>query len=229
MHIKTQAELDWERKYGHMTESELQDVVKASFHKKLEAVRVRAEQEWQEYNAKYNLPYGQLVQAIRKTEEQIEEIEEVPEKLLTKKRKELEKVFEQQADLGWFDKNNKELWVAGQIVEYMRSEEYLQAKYALQDAKNDLEIYYRNKSKWEEENADIIKAERIRTKRAELLQADPEALRALGIEPEAIVATNTNSNTDDGKNDLRSALRSIHPSATDAEIEGMLKSYGECS
>lgn len=227
MHIKTQAELEWERTYGHMTREELQESVKVSIHEKLEAARVRAEQKVQEYNAKYNLPYGQLVRAVVKIEKEIKDLEDVPEKLLTKKRKELEKEFEQQADLGWFNKNNKELWIANQIVEYMQGEEYLQAKYALQEAKNDLEIYRKNKAEWEEENADIIKAERIRTKREELLQADPEALRALGITPDPtfeVTKVTPQSEEDEKGENIRAALKSIHPSATDAEIEGMLKS-----
>ena len=39
------------------------------------------------------------------------------------------------------------------------------------------------KEEWEQENADIIEAERARSRREELLSADPEALRALGITP----------------------------------------------
>lgn len=72
------------------------------------------------------------------------------------------------------------------------------------------------------ENHDIIEAERQRSKREELLSADPEALRALGITPPPVQKV-SRAEEDPEFNETLEALRAIHPSATDAEIEQMAK------
>lgn len=46
-----------------------------------------------------------------------------------------------------------------------------------------LRKYEKLKEDWETDNKELIEAERLRTKREELLSADPETLRALGITP----------------------------------------------
>ena len=79
------------------------------------------------------------------------------------------------------------------------------------------------KERWEKDNKALLDMERMRSMRSDLMKLDPEALRALGIEPEAVSTSVAGSKADDGKGALREALRSIHPSATDAEIENMVK------
>ena len=81
------------------------------------------------------------------------------------------------------------------------------------------------KTQWEEDNKDIIEAERLRTKREELLSADPEALRALGITPPPVqkVSRAGEVEVDPELKELMEDLRANHPFATDAELEKMAK------
>lgn len=220
------AEKAWEEKYGGMSEKGLSDYVKNSIGKKLDEMRLRAEQKQAEYEAKYNLPYGGLVKAVAKSAKQIRDLENKPEELKNAMRAKLEEEFEDLIEQGMFDVRDlasRELYISKQLIAYMNTPEYVEVNEKLRQAKEDYSIYLAKKEEWEQENADIINAERIRTKRAELMQADPEALRALGIEPEVVDAPVAGIKADDGKGALREALRSIHPSASDAEIESMVK------
>ncbi|MGN0505790.1 MAG: hypothetical protein ACI4FZ_04470, partial [Lachnospiraceae bacterium] len=185
-----------------------------------------------EQGAKYNLPYGGLVKAVAKSSKQIKSLENKPEELRNAMRAKLEEEFADLVEAGMFDERNitaREMYISKKLVEYMSDPagEYHKVKEELQQARNDYAIYLAKKEEWEQENADIINAERIRTKRAELMQADPEALRALGIEPDPVstpvAGSASGADADDGKGALREALRSIHPSASDAEIESMVK------
>lgn len=227
-----QAEKEWNEKYGNMTAHELENVVKQGIQKKFDEARARAEQRQAEQEAKYNLPYGGLVKAVAKSSKQIKSLENKPEELRKAMRAKLEEEFADLVEAGMFDERNvtaREMYISKKLVEYMGDPagEYLKVTEELQQARNDYAIYLAKKEEWEQENADIINAERIRTKRAELMQADPEALRALGIEPDPVstpvYGSVSGADTDDGKEALREALRSIHPSASDAEIESMVK------
>lgn len=216
----------WDEKYGGMSEKGLSDYVRDSISKKLHERALRSEEKQREYEAKYNLPYGGLVKAVAKSAKQIKELENKPENLRNAKRVELEKEFDNLVEQGMFsvgDVVSREMYIDRKLLQYMSTPEYIGVTEQLQQARNDLAIFVAKKEEWEQDNADIIEAERIRTKRAELMQADPEALRALGIEPEAVSTPVAGSKADDGKGALREALRSIHPSATDAEIENMVK------
>ena len=222
--LKTDAEMEYERKYGGKSDAEMNDIVGGMLSKKFADRRAKAEQMRTEQDAMYNLPYAGLVKAVARVSKQVKDLEGKPEELLSAKRKALEAEYADLVKRGMQD-NNKELWISQELVKYMQDPEgkYREAKLQLQQAKADLDIFLKRKEIWEQDNADIIDAERMRTKRAELMQADPEALRALGIEPEAVSTPVAGSKADDGKGALREALRSIHPHAADAEIENMLK------
>lgn len=219
-----QAEKEWNEKYGNMTAEEREQEWKNSTNKKLDVYVTKILHKQEEYDAKYNLPYGGLIKELQKAEKRIRELEGEPEKLYSTKRAELEKEYD---TVQYEFNSNRELWISGEMLKYLEGEEYKEAKAKLQQARNDYAIYLAKKEEWEQENADIINAERIRTKRAELMQADPEALRALGIEPDPVstpvYGSVSGADADDGKGALREALRSIHPSASDAEIESMVK------
>ena len=186
MRLKTDAELEYERKYGGKTDTEMNNIVGGMLSKKFADARARAEQVRTEQDDKYNLPYGGLVKAVAKTGKQVKDLEGKPENLISAKRKDLEAEYADLVMRGMPD-TNKELWISEELVKYMQEPDgaYREAKSQLQRARNALAIFLAKKEEWEQENADIIEAERMRTKRAELLQADPDALRALGIEPVA--------------------------------------------
>lgn len=184
-----QKEKEWNEKYGNMTGAELSNVALQGIGKKFDEMRLRAEQEQEEYNAKYNLPYGGLVKAVAKSAKQIEALAGKPEELRNAMRAKLNEEFDDLVEAGMFDKRNttaRELYISKKLVAYMDDStgDYFKAKMELQQAQKDHAIYLAKKEEWEQENADIINAERMRTKRAELMQADPEALRALGIDPD---------------------------------------------
>ena len=184
MRLKTDAELEYDRKYGGKTDNEVNEIVGGMISKKFADRKAKAEQVRTEREAKYNLPYGGIVKAVAKTGKQVKDMEGKPEELLSAKRKDLEAKYDNLVMRGMPD-TNKELWISEELVKYMQDPNgaYREAKIQLQQARKDLAIFLAKKEEWEQENADIIEAERMRTRRAELLQADPEALRALGIEP----------------------------------------------
>lgn len=224
MKLKTSAELEYEAKYGGKTDEEMNEIVGGMLKAKFDERGSRAMRERTEREAKYNLPYAGLVKAVAKAGMQVEALEGKPTELLSAKRKALEAEYADLIKRGMED-NNKELWISQELVKYMQDPEgeYREVKSQLQQAKTDLDIFLERKKIWEQDNADIIDAERMRTRRAELMQADPEALRALGIEPEAVSTPVAGTKADDGKGALREALKSIHPFATNEEIENMVK------
>ena len=184
MRLKTDKELEYERKYGGKSDTEMNEIVGGMLSKKFADARARAEQVRTEQDAMYNLPYAGLVKAVAKAGKQVKDLDGKPEELLSAKRKDLEAEYADLVMRGMPD-TNKELWISQELVKYMQDPEgeYREAKSQLQQARKDLAIFLAKKEEWEQENSDIIEAERMRTRRAELLQADPEALRSLGIEP----------------------------------------------
>lgn len=182
--FRPESEIEYERKYGNKSDTEMREIVGGMIRKKFAEARAMAEQRQIERDAKYNLPYGELVKAVARTRKQVKDLEGKPEELLSSKREDLEAEYADLVKRGMPDVN-KELWIDGKLVDYMKQldGEYSTSKTELQQARNDLAIFLAKKEEWEQSNADIIEAERVRTRRAELLQADPEALRALGIEP----------------------------------------------
>ena len=183
--MKTQAEIEWEEKYGSMTQKEIAAGVKESIGNKLTEITARKNEQIAEQDAIYILPYGEYSKVITELRERIADLDGKPEKLKEAKRAELEAEYAEAKKYDRVLHSNKELWVSEQLLKYLRNdEEYLTTKSELLRARTDLAIYLAKKEEWEENNADIIEAERYRTRRAELLSADDETLRALGIEPE---------------------------------------------
>lgn len=124
------------------------------------------------------------------------------------------------------DTVQKELFISEKLVMYMGDSagEYRKVKSELQSVERDLSIFRENVEQWKKDHADIIKAEQIRTMRDELMRTDPAVLKVMGITPDpAYVPVSTATSEADPKDSLRNALRAIHPSATDVEIEGMVK------
>ena len=90
MRLKTDKELEYERKYGGKTDTEMNESVGGMLSKKFSDARARAEQRRTEQDAMYNLPYGGLVKAVAKTGKQVKDLEGKPEELLRAKREALE-------------------------------------------------------------------------------------------------------------------------------------------
>lgn len=221
-HIKTEQEKEWEERYGGMTAQELQNHARSAVSKKLQGARERAVQAEVEASNKEPHTYAEIVKAISKEAKKVESLKDKPEALLAEKRKSLSMDYDEIiADRGAGWDNNKDLWVNNEMVKYLKSDEYLNIKYALQDAINNFSKYTALKEGWEKDNADIIEAERLRSKRMELMQADPETLKALGISPDP---TFTAPKVEETSTGYEKALKALHPSATDAEISAMAKS-----
>lgn len=221
-------ELKYEEKYGHMSKDELKQTVRSSIaHKWVDMERKQKEEQAQR-EAKYNLPYGEIIKAVNSARKRISDLEEKTQKLRGDKRAELSKQYEHLAKYGRAPMSDKEIWISIQLVNYMENSEsdFYKVKADLATARKDLAIYLARKEQKEKDLADVIEAERYRTRRAELLSADPDALRALGIEP-VISATPAPPDTKiEGSKaeELRAALKDVHPSASNSEIESMLGS-----
>lgn len=166
--------------------------------------------------------YGEIIKTISKAKADIEKLKEQPEKLVIKQRKKLNDMFDDLVDKELYSESSRVLWVAREMEKFLQSDEYKKVKNDLKDATNLYSKSLALKEEWEQENADIIEAERARSRREELLSADPEALRALGITPPPVQKV-SRSEEDPEFNETLEALRAIHPSATDAEIEQMAK------
>lgn len=166
--------------------------------------------------------YGEIVRAIAKANDDIAKYKGVPERLLKEQRVKLNKQFDDLVDRGMYSESRREHWISQKLSEYFWSEEYRAARDNLMEAVKALDKYDDLKKIWEKKNHDIIEAERQRSKREELLSADPEALRALGITPPPVQKV-SRAEEDPEFNETLEALRAIHPSATDAEIEQMAK------
>lgn len=163
--------------------------------------------------------YGEIIKAISQARADIEKYKDQPDKLVQAQRKKANEEFDDLVDNNLYSETDRALWVAGRIDEYLNSEEYRNAKDLFRDATNRYSKGVALKEEWEQENADIIEAERVRSKREELLSADPEALRALGITPPPEVEEDHSTTQRDIELEENiEALRSIHPSATDAEL-----------
>ena len=167
--------------------------------------------------------YGDIIKTAKKAKADIEKLTGKPEELLQAKRADLNKEFDDLVEAELFTESNRALWVAGNMEKFLQSEEYLTAKDDLREATNLYAECLALKEQWEKDNADIIEAERVRSKREELLSADPETLRALGITPVAGASKKSGAKSEDTEmGEKEKALRAIHPSATDAEIKAML-------
>lgn len=169
--------------------------------------------------------YGEIIKTAKKAKVDIEKLTGEPDRLVQVKRSELNKEFDDLKEAELFSEDGRALWVAGKIEKYLQSEEYLAVKNDLKEATNLYAECLALKEQWEQDNADIIEAERVRSKREELLSADPETLRGLGITPIAGTSKKSEAGSKgavDENAEMEKALRSIHPFATDAEIKAML-------
>lgn len=106
-----------------------------------------------------------------------------------------------------YSESSRLLWVARGLEKFIQSDEYKRVKNDLKDATNLYSKSLALKEEWEQENADIIEAERARSRREELLSADPDALRALGITPPPVQKV-SRSEEDPEVNETLEALRS---------------------
>lgn len=176
-------ELEWQEKYGHMNSYDLSRAVVGGIGKHREEAEARADAAEAQRRDEYNLPYGELVTAVASTRKRVSELEGEPKRLREAKRLQLSNSFDRLALNDRAPSNNKELWINEQLSKYMgdSGSDYSKAKQELSEARNDLAIFLAKKEQKEEELADVIEAERYRSRRAELLSADPDALRALGI------------------------------------------------
>lgn len=121
--------------------------------------------------------YGEIVRAIAKANDDIAKYKGVPERLLKEQRVKLNKQFDDLVDRYMYSESRREHWISQKLSEYFWSEEYRTARDNLREAVKALDKYDDLKKIWEKKNHDIIEAERQRSKREELLSADPEALR----------------------------------------------------
>lgn len=229
MRARNEAEKEFERMYGGKTDKEMNKIVGGMLSEKFSERIIRAEQEQTVLEAKYKLPFNELVKAVAKAEKQVEALKGKPEEFLSAKRKELENEYKSLVNAGMFDERDtvqKELFISEKLVMYMGDSagEYRKVKSELQSVERDLSIFRENVEQWKVDHADIIKAEQIRTMRDELMRTDPAVLKVMGITVDpAYTPVSTVTVEADPKDSLRNALRAIHPSATDAEIEGMVK------
>ena len=151
---------------------------------KLEAHRERIiAQVEEEERRKEPHTYGDFIREIAKANSDIAKYKDVPENLQNSYRVKLNKQFDDLVDRGYFSERSRGEWISRELSNYLWSEEYKTAKDNLSEATKRLRKYEKLKEDWETDNKELIEAERIRTKREELLSADPETLRALGITP----------------------------------------------
>ena len=192
---------------------------------KLEAHRERIISQVEEERRKEPHTYGDFIREIAKANSDIAKYKDVPENLQNSYKVKLNKQFDDLVDRGYFSERSRGDWVNRELSNYMWSEEYQTARDNVREATKRLRKYEKLKEDWETDNKELIEAERLRTKREELLSADPEALRALGITPPPVqkVSRAREAEVDPELKELMEDLRAIHPSATDAELEKMAK------
>lgn len=200
----------------------MNDNAKKGLVKKLDAYCEHISARMAEEERKEPHTYGEIIKTISNAKVYIEKLKELPEKLVVKQRKKLNERFDDLVDKKLYSESSRLLWVARGLEKFIQSDEYKKVKNDLKDATNLYSKSLALKEEWEQENADIIEAERARSRREELLSADPDALRALGITPPPVQKV-SRSEEDPEFNETLEALRAIHPSATDAEIEQMTK------
>lgn len=150
---------------------------------KLEAHRERIIAQVEEERGKEPHTYGDFIREIAKANSDIAKYKDVPENLQNSYRVKLNKQFDDLVDRGYFSERSRGEWISRELSNYLWSEEYKTAKDNLSEATKRLRKYEKLKEDWETDNKELIEAERLRTKREELLSADPETLRALGITP----------------------------------------------
>lgn len=150
---------------------------------KLEAHRERIIAQVEEERRKEPHTYGDFIREIAKANSDIAKYKDVPENLQNSYRVKLNKQFDDLVDRGYFSERSRGEWISRELFNYLWSEEYKTAKDNLSEATKRLRKYEKLKEDWETDNKELIEAERLRTKREELLSADPETLRALGITP----------------------------------------------
>lgn len=151
---------------------------------KLEAHRERIiAQVEEEERRKEPHTYGDFIREIAKANSDIAKYKDVPENLQNSYRVKLNKQFDYLVGRGYFSERSRGEWISRELSNYLWSEEYKTAKDNLSEATKRLRKYEKLKEDWETDNKELIEAERLRTKREELLSADPETLRALGITP----------------------------------------------
>lgn len=169
--------------------------------------------------------YSEIIKAIAGANKTIEKLKDKPVEMRKAKKLELEAEFDTLVKRRMFSEHLRGEWVAKELYKYLSSEEYTSVVDEVKTVTANLAEYSEMKTQWEEDNKDIIEAERLRTKREELLSADPEALRALGITPPPVqkVSRAGEAEVDPELKELMEDLRAIHPSATDAELEKMAK------
>lgn len=192
---------------------------------KLEERRIRREEARLAEEAKKPHTYSEIIKAIAGANRTIEKLKDKPVDMRKAKKLELEAEFDTLVKLRMFSEHLRGEWVAKELYKYLSSEEYTSVVDEVKTVTANLAEYSEMKTQWEEDNKDIIEAERLRTKREELLSADPEALRALGITlpPVQKVSRAGEAEVDPKLKELMEALRAIRPSATDAELEKMAK------
>lgn len=127
--------------------------------------------------------YGDFIREIAKANSDIAKYKDVLENLQNSYRVKLNKQFDDLVDRGYFSERSRGEWISRELSNYLWSEEYKTARDNLSEATKRLRKYEKLKEDWETDNKELIEAERLRTKREELLSADPETLRALGITP----------------------------------------------
>lgn len=166
--------------------------------------------------------YAEITKAIPKALARINSLKDQPAKLVKEKRVALNKEFDDLVKREAYGEHQRELWISEQVVKFMGSVEYMKVKQDLTYFTNLYSECLALKEEWEKDNADIIEAERVRSKRAELMQADPETLKALGITPDPTF-TAPKVEEKSPQAEMIENLRAIHPSATDAELSAMAK------
>lgn len=170
--------------YRGLTANDCNRIAKNSLFRRLDRYHSTKEERDKKLEEDKALGYSQIVKAFSLASDRIDTLEDKQKDLESAKRSALNSEYDAAVKKGIVNDSSKELWVSKQFVEWKHSdEEYLRVKDELSDSMNAYSRYLALKVNWEKENADIIEAERIRTKREELLQADPEALIALGISP----------------------------------------------
>lgn len=199
-------------------------------HKALEGVtakfnerdRLREERK-REVEAKEPHTYPEIIKAIAVSQDTINKLKNKPVEMREAKKLELESEFDTLVKRRQFSEDQRVKWVTEQLSNYLFSDEYRVVVDELRTHTANLSKYSDMKTQWEDDNKELIEAERLRTKREELLSADPEALRALGITPPEVKKDHSTTQRDPELEETIEALRSIHPSATEAELESMAK------
>lgn len=179
---KSEKEVEWDKNWGYMTQAERTTATNKLVSDKLSTYREKHPLD----KVKIDLPYPEIIKGLNKSANEYDTLKKskkTPDDLRMAKKKALSEEYDKVVITYGITKA-KELWVSERLGEYTRSDEYVEAKENLQDALNNYSKYTALKEYWEKENISIIEAEKIRSKRAELMQADPETLKALGITPD---------------------------------------------